>query len=334
MRVLITGATGLIGSHLASYLLQRRVGEVWGLRRWRSSRHEPPGLRSVEGDVTDYLSLADVVARCRPDVVFHLAAQSYTAPSFEAPRTTWEVNVIGTLNLLEAIRRAPRKPEVILVAGSAAVYGQTDRFPTQEDTALRPVSPYGASKAAQELLAGQYFRSYGLPILVTRSYIHVGTRQGLHNAVQNFAWQVARAEVGLQEPVVRVGNLETRRDILDVRDAVRALWLLVELGTPGETYNVCRGEAYRIGDLLDHLIRLARRELRVEVDQALLRPTDPALEVGSRAKLTAATGWEPVIPIAETLTWVLEWRRAQARGAAAENAGAQQESRGNRDLTG
>lgn len=311
MRILITGVTGLIGSHLADHLVERRVGEVWGLRRWRSPRYDSLGVRYVEGDVTDYLSLAEVVGRCRPDVVFHLAAQSYTAPSFEAPRSTWEVNVMGTLNLLEATRRSPYKPEVVVIAGSAAAYGQQDRFPTEEIAPLRPVSPYGASKAAQEIVALQYFRSYGLPVIVTRSYIHVGTRQGLHNAVQSFAWQVARAEAQLQEPIIRVGNLDTRRDILDVRDAVRALWLVAERGRHGEVYNVCRGEAYRIGDLLDTLLGMSRRELTVDVDPERLRPTDPPLELGSREKLTTATGWEPSIPIEETLRWILDWHRAR-----------------------
>lgn len=311
MRILITGVTGVIGSHLADHLIERRVGEVWGLRRWRSARYQPAGLRCIEGDVTDYVSLADAVDRCRPDIVFHLAAQSYTAPSFDAPRTTWEVNVMGTINLLEAIRRAPHKPDVIVVAGSAAAYGQQDRFPTDEEAPLRPVSPYGASKAAQEIVAFQYCRSYGLPVVATRSYIHVGTRQGLHNAVQSFAWQVARAEAQLQEPVVRVGNLDTRRDILDVRDAVRAFWLLAEHGRAGEVYNVCRGEAYRIGDLLERLLGMSRREVAVEIDPERLRPTDPPLELGSRTKLTAATGWKPSIPIEQTLRWILDWHRAR-----------------------
>lgn len=224
---------------------------------------------------------------------------------------------MGTLNLLEAVRHLQVKPDVVLMVGSAAAYGEQESFPTTEEAPFRPVSPYGCSKAAQDLLAYQYYRAHGLPIIRTRSYIHIGTRQGLHNAVQAFAHQVAAAEAGLQEPVVKVGNIETRRDILDVRDAVEAFWALIEKGEPGQAYNVCRGEAYRVGDLLNLLLRMSRRPLTVQLDTSRLRVTDPPLEVGSNAKLVSATRWKPRIAIEETLRWILDWRRNLVRQSAA-----------------
>lgn len=317
-RVLVTGATGLIGSHLIDYFLEKEGVALWGFRRWRTEPYREGEVRYVEGDITDYLCVADAIDRARPHVIFHLAAQSYTGPSFTAAKATWDVNVMGTIHLLEAVRRARSKPEVIVVAGSAAAYGDQDSFPTAEDAPFRPVSPYGCSKAAQDLVAYQYWRTYGLPVIRTRSYIHVGVRQGLHNAVQSFAQQLAQAELGLRPPVVYVGNLEARRDILDVRDAVRAFALLAEKGRPGEAYNICRGEAVRIGDLLATLLRMSPKAVDVQRDRSRLRPTDPPLELGSCSKLVETTGWKPMIPIERTLEWILAWQRERARS---ENRG-------------
>lgn len=315
MRVLVTGATGVIGSHLIDHLLDHVGAEVWGLRRWRTPPYRDGEVSYLEGDVTDPTSIASALEEAGADVVFHLAAMSYTRPSYGAPSLTWQVNVVGTVNLLEGIRSASRKPERIVIAGSAAAYGDQEEYPTHESAAFHPTSPYGCTKAAQDHLGHQYFRAYSLPIIRTRSYIHVGTRQGLHNACQAFADQVAKAERGLQDPVIKVGNLGTRRDILDVRDAVKAFWGLAETGKVGEAYNVSRGRAHRIGDLLDELLALSRIRLTVQEDAGRLRPVDTPLEVGVNDKLRAATGWAPEIDLKDTVRWVLDWRREFDRGS-------------------
>lgn len=309
MRVLVTGATGLIGSHLTEYLVRQPDVEVYGMRRWRSPSGLVEGATYVDGDILDYQSVSAIVATVHPNVVFHLAAQSYTSPSFSAPRATWDVNAIGTVNLLEALRLSSPKPDMCVVASSAAAYGEQEVFPTPEEAPFRPVSPYGVTKAAQDLLGFQYYRAYGVPIVRTRSYIHVGTRQGLQNAVQAFTHQIALAEAGGIPPALRVGNLETRRDFTDIRDVVRAFWLLAQKGKPGEAYNVCTGEARRIGDVLTTLLGLSRIPLNVEVDPSRLRTTDPAIEVGLNERLRDTTGWRPEIPFADTLAWILNWRR-------------------------
>ncbi len=313
MRILVTGSTGVVGSHLLDFLATLPGLDLYGTRRWRSTGYQAPGVTYVETDITDYQSVKGILDKIRPQVLFHLAAQSYTAPSFAAPRATWDVNAIGTLNVLEALSDIPWKPEACVIAGSAAAYGEQALFPTAEDAPLRPVSPYGCTKAAQDLLGFQYYRSHSLPIIRTRSYIHVGTRQGLYNAVQAFCQQIATAET-ISNPrfTLKVGNLDTKRDILDVRDAVRGFWAVVQHGVPGEAYNICRGEAYGMREIVSALLKLTSLKVDVAVDAGRLRLTDPPIEVGNNAKLTAMSGWRAEIPFTDTLKWILDWRRSDA----------------------
>ena len=316
MRVLITGITGLIGSHLADYLLTLPDVDVVGLKRWRSDdrtiRHLQSRIEIVEGDVEDAYSVAAIVERARPDRVFHLAAQSYPSELWAAPAATMQVNLMGTLHVLEAVRR--HAPTARLhIAGSAAAYGliRPDEVPIVEDRPLRPLSPYGVSKAGQEMLGYQYAHNYGMPIYLTRSFIHIGARQDSRTSAQTFARQVAEAEHGTRPPVVHVGNLEPRRDYLDVADAVRGLWALLERGKPGEVYNLCSGQAPRIRELLDIYLGLARVPLEVEVDPARLRPADEPILLGDNSKLRRDTGWQPEVPLAELLKRILEYWRAR-----------------------
>ncbi|CAA9240261.1 MAG: GDP-mannose 4,6-dehydratase [uncultured Chloroflexia bacterium] len=321
MRVLITGITGLIGSHLADHLIQHSEIEVYGFKRWRSSeaniRHLRPRVEMVEGDIEDAFSVATALERARPDRVFHLAAQSYPSESWQAPATTLQANVLGTLNVLEAARRIV--PEArIHIAGSAAAYGliRPDEVPIGEDRPLWPVSPYGVSKAAQEMLGYQAVRSYGQQVYLTRSFIHIGPRQDARPAAQTFARQIAEAEAGLRPAVVDAGNLETRRDFLDVQDAVRGMWAVVERGQPGEAYNLCSGRAPSIRELLDIYIRLATIPLEVRIDPARLRPADEPILLGDNHKVREATGWQPEVPLEESAQRILDhWRTVVARDA-------------------
>ena len=321
MRVLITGITGLIGSHLADYLLEQNNPDIFGFKRWRSSdaniRHLRNRVQMIEGDIEDAFSVAAVIEQVQPDRIFHLAAQSYPAESWKAPGTTIQANVIGTLNVLEAARRYVPRAQIHL-AGSAAVYGliRPDEVPIREDRPLWPLSPYGVSKAAQEMLGYQAARSYGQRVYITRSFIHIGPRQDARPAAQTFARQIAEAELGLRPAVVHVGNLDTRRDFLDVTDAVRGMCALVDSGQPGEVYNLCSGQAPSIRELLDIYLQLAAIRVEVREDPARLRPADEPILLGDNGKLRAATGWQPRVPLEESARRILaHWRTVVAHAA-------------------
>ncbi|MBA3943101.1 MAG: GDP-mannose 4,6-dehydratase [Herpetosiphonaceae bacterium] len=318
MRILITGITGLIGSHLADFVVAQGEHELWGFKRWRSSedniRHLRDKVQWSEGDIEDPFAVATAIKHIRPDRIFHLAAQSYPSESWSAPATTLKANVMGTLNLLEAARRYVPAAQ-IHIAGSAASYGliRPEDNPISEERPLRPLSPYGVSKAAQEMLGYQAAQSYGQQIYLTRSFIHIGSRQDSRTSAQTFARQVAEAEAGLGPTVIAVGNLDSRRDFLDVEDAVRGLWLLLDHGTVGEVYNLCSGRAPRIHDLLDIYLQLANIPLQVATDPTRLRPADEPLLQGDNSKLCEATGWQPQIPLDESLRRILAYWRDRVR---------------------
>lgn len=321
MRVLITGITGLVGSHLADYLLGLGEIEVVGFKRWRSPdgniRQLDGRVRMIEGDIEDAFSVASAIEACRPERIFHLAAQSYPSESWGAPATTLRANLLGALNVLEAARRFTPDARIHL-AGSAAAYGLVapDEMPIQEDRPLRPLSPYGVSKAALEMLGYQAWQAYGQQIYLTRSFIHIGPRQGARPAAQTFARQIAEAEAGRRAPVVEVGNLAVRRDFLDVADAVRGLWALIERGAAGEVYNLCSGRAPSIGELLEIYLSMATIAMDVREDPARLRPADEPILVGDYSKLRAATGWQPQVSLEESARRILDhWRRQVAQDA-------------------
>src|SRR4051794_34286051 len=315
MRILITGITGLIGSHLADYALSREDVDVVGFKRWRSPdqniRHLAGKVALIEGDIEDPFSVAGAIERTRPDRIFHLAAQSYPSESWAAPATTLRANLMGSLNVLEAARRFVPDARIHL-AGSAAAYGliRPDEVPIGEDRPLWPLSPYGVSKAAQEMLGFQAARSYGQQIYLTRSFIHIGPRQGMRPAAQTFARQIAEIEARLRPAVVDVGNLDVRRDFLDVADAVRGIWAVVESGIPAEVYNLCSGTAPSIRDLLDIYRGLAEVEVEVRVDPARLRPADEPILLGDNRKIQVATGWAPLVPLAESARRILTYWRS------------------------
>ena len=238
MRVLITGYTGFVGSHLAEYLVGRGDVEVFGTHRWRSRlenvQHLGDQVRMVECDLRDPTAVRRVLRDVRPDRIFHLAAQSYVPTSWLTPSETLSVNVLGQVNLFEAMRDLDL-PARVHIAGSSEEYGLVlpDEVPIREDSPLRPLSPYAVSKVTQDLLAYQYWRSYQLHVVRTRGFNHTGPRRGEVFVTSNFSRQVAEIEKGVREPVVHVGNLESIRDFTDVRDMVRAYWLALERGSAG-----------------------------------------------------------------------------------------------------
>ena len=320
MRALITGITGFAGSHLAEYLLAEHPDvEVFGTCRWRSRMDNIEHLRKkvklLEADLRDSTSMVNALDRSRPDFIFHLAAQSFVPSSWTAPNETLNTNIAGQTNLFEAIR-ALRIDPVVQLACSSEEYGLVlpHEVPIKETNPLRPLSPYAVSKVAQDYLGYQYFQSYGLKAIRTRGFNHTGPRRGQVFVTSNFCSQVAAIELGLQEPVIRVGNIEAIRDFTDVRDMVRAYWLAVNHGKPGEVYNIATGHGIRISELLDRIIALADVEVKIEVDPERLRPSDVEILIGDSAKFRADTGWEPRIPFEQTLRDLLDyWRRTMAQ---------------------
>jgi GDP-4-dehydro-6-deoxy-D-mannose reductase len=259
-----------------------------------------------------------LIEASRPDVVIHLAAQSFVGASWQAPAETFITNTVSQVNLLEAIRAQGVKPR-FLVIGTSEEYGfvQEDELPITEANPLRPLSPYAVSKVAQDLMGYQYFKSYGMHIVRSRAFNHEGPRRGDVFVTSNFARQIAEIERGLREPVIAVGNLKTRRDYTDVRDIVRGYWLLLEKGEPGEVYNLCSGRAWLIQDILDFLLGEARVDgITVREDRARLRPSDVPVLLGDATKARKAVGWELRIPFEQTLRDVLAyWRDRVERGS-------------------
>ena len=317
MKILITGITGFVGSHMADYILASQPDVVMhGLVRWRSPmdnvKHIPAGKLNIHyGDLHDLSSLITVMKEVKPNFIFHLAAQSYVLTSFSAPVDTLQTNIIGTTNLLEAVRITGVDP-VIHICSSSEVYGQVkpEEVPITEECPLRPASPYAVGKVGEDMIAFQYWTSYGIKTIRTRMFTHTGPRRGEVFALSNFAKQVAAMEVGLQPIVVKVGNLDSVRTWADVRDAVKAYWLLVNKCPPGEVYNIGGVETMTIGEMLKLLLSFSKvSNIKIEVDPARLRPSDVTLQIPCTDKFTKVTGWKPEIKFEKTVEDTLNYWR-------------------------
>ncbi|MBI2579900.1 MAG: GDP-mannose 4,6-dehydratase [Candidatus Aenigmarchaeota archaeon] len=312
MRALITGISGFVGSHLAEYLLSRDY-EVFGSIRWRSRldniAHIKDKITLVETDMRDSHSVVRLVNDTEPDVIFHLAAQSFVPTSWNAPQDTIFTNVIGTVNLLEAVRSSKIDPK-IQIAGSSEEYGlvHENETPIKESNPLRPMSPYGVSKVAEDMLGFQYHKSYSIKTIITRAFNHSGPRRGEVFVESNFARQIAEIEKGA-EPVVLAGNLEAMRDFTDVRDVIKAYALSVERCRLGEVYNICSEKAMSIKSILDTLLSFSGEKIAVKNDPARMRPSDVNLLVGDCSKFRKETGWKTEIPLKKTLEDLLNYWR-------------------------
>ena len=307
MRVLVTGSAGFVGRHLAA-ALRERDHDV--LETDHVPRDDVLGV-----DVTDPLAVRGAFELARPDAVAHLAAQAFVPASIEDPAATLRINAGGTQNVLDAARSLADGGvrARVLVVSSADVYGvqPPEAYPLRETTAPRPANPYAASKVAAEALASAYAHSFGIDAVVTRAFNHIGTGQDERFAVPAFALQLARIAAGA-EPVVRVGNLAATRDVLDVRDVCDAYVRILEgAGQAGEIYNVCSGTATSMREILRRLIEIARVAVEVREDTERMRPADVPVSVGDAAKLRAATGWAPRIPLAAALRAVYEEARTR-----------------------
>ena len=312
-KVLITGITGFVGSHLAEYLLDKNF-EVYGTVRWRSSldniKNIKDNLKLIDADLRDSHSTQKMIKEVMPDYIFHLAAQSFVPTSWHAPQETFVTNVIGTINLFEAIRNSNIDPK-IQVAGSSEEYGMVyeNELPITEEKPLRPLSPYAVSKVAQDKLSYQYNKSYGLKIVVTRAFNHTGPRRGEPFVTSNFAKQIAEIENGKREPVINVGNLAAKRDFTDVRDIVKAYYLSLQKCDFGEAYNICSKKTRTIQSILDILLGMSTAKINVRTDPTRLRPSDVEVLLGDCSKFKKKTGWKPIIPIDKTLNDLLDYWR-------------------------
>jgi GDP-4-dehydro-6-deoxy-D-mannose reductase len=304
---LVTGATGFAGSHLVDQLIEEQPSvAAWSHRGGREpTLADHPRVHWSAVDLLDRGAVSRALSALQPSTIYHCAGIAHVGESWSEPVRALSVNVLGTHHVLEGVRDAGMDCPV-LVTGSALVYRPSTE-PLREDDPIGPSDPYGVSKLAQEMLASGRGQA---PVFIVRSFNHAGPRQSPTYVTSSFARQIAEIEAGRREPVLRVGNLESRRDITDVRDTVRAYRLVVQRGRPRRPYNVCSGEAYRVRDLLDALIGLSRASIDIQVDPSRLRPSDNPVIAGDRSRIGAEAGWTPAIPIERTLDDLLNyWRR-------------------------
>ncbi|HYM64878.1 MAG TPA: GDP-mannose 4,6-dehydratase [Candidatus Sulfotelmatobacter sp.] len=312
-KILITGASGFVGGHLLDYLYSQGEKEIYGT--YFSNKTEDKSNKNdvdfLKIDLKEEDEVFNLIKDIRPDIIYHLAAFTSGADSFSSPKETVLNNISSQINLLQAVFKNNLKDTKILITSSAEIYGKVKKedLPIDEQTAFNPTNPYAVSKLTQDFLGKQYFLSYGLKILIARPFNHIGPKQSSNFVVSAFAKKIAEIEKGNREPILTVGNLDSKRDFTDVRDVVKAYQLIVEKGVFGEAYNVGSGKSYKISQILDMLLSFSKVKVKVEVDTKLLRPVDNPDLVCNAEKLKKLTGWEPKIEIAKTLKDTLDYWR-------------------------
>ena len=321
--VLITGITGMVGSHLADFLIENTDWKIYGLARWTDALdnlehlteeiNKKDRIELVYGDLNDLASLITAINKSKPDYIFHLAAQSYPQTSFDAPIETLQTNILGTANLLEALRKSPYKKAITHVCASSEVFGRVpkEKLPIDEECTFHPASPYAISKVGTDLVGRYYAEAYGMTIMTTRMFTHTGPRRGDVFSESTFAKQIAMIEAGLQEPKIYVGNLDSLRTYADVRDAVRAYYMLVTHNPQaGEYYNIGGTFTCKIGDMLNYLINQSTvSNIEIVTDPERLRPIDADLQIPNCNKFKSHTGWQPEIPFGKTMDDLLQYWR-------------------------
>lgn len=327
IKALITGITGMVGSHLADFLLEHTDWDIYGMCRWRSPldnvehllnrANKKDRVHFLNGDLNDYVSLINAVDESKPDYVFHLAAQSYPKTSFSSPFDTLETNILGTARFLEALRRCSVIDPLIHVCSSSEVFGRVPRekLPINEECAFHPASPYAISKIGTDMVGRFHAEAYGQKVVITRMFTHSGPRRGDVFAESTFAKQIAMIEQGLIPPTVKTGNLNSLRTWSDVRDAVRAYYMLLTINPiPGEYYNIGGTFSCTVGDMLNHLISISdRKDIKVETEEERLRPLDADLQVPDTTKFRDHTGWKPEIPFKKTMQDLLDYWRSRVQ---------------------
>ena len=321
-KILITGITGFVGSHMADYILNNTDCKIYGLKtpnsQLRNIHHIKEEITLLNGDLIDQSSLVNVLRKINPDEIYHFGAMSWVTPSWDMPAAYMQTNAIGTINLFEAIKFVGCKSKV-LISCTPEEYGDVpkEEIPIIEETRIHPINPYAASKAAQDMVCMVYFATYGIPIIRTRAFNHEGPRRDILGANASFAYQIAKIERGLQEPIIKVGNLEAKRNFTDVLDLVKAYFLSMEKGVPGELYLIGSQNIYTMKDCLDTLIDLSSEKDKIsyEIDPERVRPTELKTFIGNFEKFNKLTGWEPTIPFRKTMKSVLDyWREFIDKG--------------------
>ena len=323
-RVLITGITGMVGSHLTDLILRKTNWEIYGLCRWRSpldniehllhwANKKNSRIKFISADLNDYSSLIYALKKSKPNYVFHLAAQSFPKSSFEEANSTFNTNFIGTYNLLNAIKFLKLNP-FIHVCSSSEVFGKVkkENLPINENCNYHPASPYAISKVGTDMVGKYFFEAFNLKVLTTRMFTHTGPRRGDVFAESSFAKQIAMIEAKKIKPVVKVGNLKSLRTFADVRDAVNAYYLLLTKNPkPGEIYNIGGNYSCTVGEMLKYLISLSTsKKIKIITDRARLRPIDADLQIPDTTKFYKATGWRPKITFKQTMQDLLNyWRK-------------------------
>jgi GDP-mannose 4,6-dehydratase len=327
-RALITGITGMVGSHLADFILANTDWDVYGMCRWRSPldnvehlldrANKKDRVHFINGDLCDYISLQNAVDESRPDYIFHLAAQSYPKTSFTSPIHTLDTNILGTERLLEALRHCQGIDPIIHVCSSSEVFGRVPRekLPIDEECSFHPASPYAISKIGTDCVGRFHAEAYGQKVLITRMFSHTGPRRGDVFAESTFAKQIAMIEKGMLPPVVKTGNLDSLRTWSDVRDAVRAYFMLVTVNPiPGTYYNIGGTFSCSVREMLNYLISIStlKNEIRIETEPERLRPLDADLQVPDTTKFRKHTGWAPLIPFEKTMQDLLDYWRTRLK---------------------
>jgi GDP-mannose 4,6-dehydratase len=329
MKALITGITGMVGSHLVDFLIENTDWEIYGFLRWQDRLdnlehhfdriNNKNRINLIYGDLNDLPSLQKAVKDSNPDYVFHLAAQSYPRTSFDAPLETLQTNIIGTANLLESLKEFGKKDVVVHNCASSEIFGRVpkEKLPIDEECSIHPASPYAISKVGTDLLGRYYGEAYGMKVVSTRMFTHTGPRRGDVFSESTFAKQIALIEAGLQDPIIYVGNLDSLRTYADVRDAVNAYYLLVTTNPiAGEYYNIGGTYTCKIEDMLNYLIsQSTRKDIKVEIDPDRLRPIDADLQVPNTEKFRNHTGWKPEYTFEQTMNDLLDyWRTEVGKG--------------------
>jgi GDPmannose 4,6-dehydratase len=319
----ITGITGMVGSHLADFLLENTDWKVYGLARWNDSLeniehlseeiNKKERIELIYGDLNDLASLITAIDKSKPDYIFHLAAQSYPQTSFDSPIETLQTNILGTANLLEALRKSHYKNAITHVCASSEVFGRVpkEKLPINEECSFHPASPYAISKVGTDLVGRYYAEAYGMTIMTTRMFTHTGPRRGDVFSESTFAKQIAMIEAGLQEPKIYVGNLDSLRTYADVRDAVNAYYMLVTNNPKsGEYYNIGGTYTCKIEDMLNYLINQSTvKNIEIITDPERLRPIDADLQVPDTTKFQNHTGWKPEYTFEQTMNDLLQYWR-------------------------
>ena len=316
-KALITGINGFIGSHLADYLLKLGYAVFGTIRKTSKTErieHIKAKINLIETDLTDAKGIYNILNDTKPDEIYHLASYSNVKRSWENPQEVILSNILGTVNLFEAVRKLNINP-CIQVAGSSEEYGLSlkDTSSVTETSPLKPLSPYAVSKVAQDMISFQYSRSHGLKTIVTRGFNHTGPKSDETYVASSFAKQIASIEKSLQKPIMTVGNLEVQRDFSDVRDVVRAYHLLLQKGNWGESYNICSGKVFSIKHVLNTMLSFSDVNIKIITDKKKLRANDILVMKGSYSKFHKQTGWKPEIPFKKTLKDLLDYWREKIR---------------------